>query len=143
MLPHAETFEYRLLIPHDARAVQVARASIRAALTAHGIRELTGRAELLAGEMLTNSIVHTAGTAELTLAWSQWESLRLAVRDSGARTPAIRTTTRPFDSDGRGLRILQTLADRWGYTPLHRDLHGEETKTVWCEISRRVPAAWA
>ncbi|MCC3777987.1 ATP-binding protein [Streptomyces sp. UNOB3_S3] len=143
MLLHAEPFEYRLLIPHDARAVQVARTSIRAALTAHGLRELIGRAELLAGEMLTNTIVHTSSTAELTLAWSQWETLRVAVRDACARTPTLRVAARPFDSDGRGLCLLQTLADRWGYTPLHRDLHGEETKTVWCEISRRVPAAWA
>ncbi|MEU3351972.1 ATP-binding protein [Streptomyces sp. NPDC037389] len=141
--PDVEPFEYRLLIPHDARAVQVARTTIRATLIAHGLRELIGRTELLAGEMLTNTIVHTTSTAELTLAWSQWGTLRVVVRDACAKTPALRTATRPFDSNGRGLRLLQALADRWGYTPLHRDLYGEETKTVWCEISHRVPAAWA
>ncbi|MEU1671692.1 hypothetical protein ABZ752_06645 [Streptomyces roseifaciens] len=54
-----EPFEYRLRVPNDARAVPIARGATRAFLAAHGLGELTGRAELLACELLTNAIVHT------------------------------------------------------------------------------------
>ncbi len=128
--PAIEPFEYRLLIPHDARAVRVARTTLRAALISHGLNELTGRAELLAGEMLANAIVHTSGDAELSVWWSQWGVLRMTVRDTSPRPPTLRAV-RPYGEDGRGMRLLQALADRWGCSPL------PSSKSVWCEISRR------
>ncbi|GAA2724024.1 MULTISPECIES: ATP-binding protein [Streptomyces] len=126
-----EPFEYSLLVPHDARAVRVARTTLRAALLAHELGELIGRAELLANEMLTNAIVHTSGTAELSLWWSEWRVLRVTVRDNCPRPPTPRAV-RPYGENGRGLRLLQALADRWGHAPSP----GGGAKSVWCEISR-------
>ncbi|MBT2384084.1 ATP-binding protein [Streptomyces sp. ISL-11] len=140
--PAVEPFEYTLHVPHDPRAVRVARTTLRAALTAHGLTELVGRAELLAGEMLTNAIVHTTGNAELRLRWSEWAILRMTVWDS-CPTPPDARTTHPYSDNGRGLHLLQTLSDRWNYFSLPRGLTTTESKAVWCEISRKVPAAWA
>ncbi|WP_030836208.1 hypothetical protein [Streptomyces hygroscopicus] len=42
--PPVAPFEYCLHIPHDPRAVGVARASLRTALTAHELPELVERA---------------------------------------------------------------------------------------------------
>ncbi|MDT0548601.1 MULTISPECIES: hypothetical protein [Streptomyces] len=53
--PAVAPFEYCLHIPHDPRAVRVARVD---------------RAELLASEMLTNAIVHAGGEADLRVKWS-------------------------------------------------------------------------
>ncbi|MDX3231259.1 hypothetical protein [Streptomyces sp. ME19-01-6] len=49
--PAVAPFEYSLHIPHDPRAVRVARASLRTALTAHELPELIDRAELLASDL--------------------------------------------------------------------------------------------
>ncbi|MFE0042540.1 ATP-binding protein [Streptomyces albireticuli] len=136
-----EPFEYILHVPHDPRAVRVARTTLRAALTAHGLDELTGRAELLAGEMLTNAIVHTTGDAELRVRWSEWEVLRMTVWDSCPQPPGVRVS-HPYSDSGRGLALLQLLADRWNYFSLPRGLTTTESKAVWCEITRKVPPAW-
>ncbi|MEU4209702.1 ATP-binding protein [Streptomyces sp. NPDC026206] len=143
--PDIEPFEYRLHVPHNPRAVRVARATLRAALIAHGLGELAGRAELLAAEMLTNAITHTTGDAELRLCWSQWGVLRMTVWDTSPRPPDTRAVHAydPSSESGRGLRLLQMLADRWDSYILRRDLFDGASKAVWCEITRRVPAAWA
>ncbi len=36
----------------------------------------------------------------------------------------------PDEHGGRGLQIIDTLADRWGTT------HNEDGKTVWAEFTR-------
>ncbi|MFF5589259.1 ATP-binding protein [Streptomyces hygroscopicus] len=84
--PPFAPFEYCLHIPHGPRAVGVARASLRTALTAHELPDLVERAELLASEMLTNAIVHAGGEADLRLKWSA-ETLRMTVWDSSAARP--------------------------------------------------------
>ncbi|GGY05036.1 ATP-binding protein [Streptomyces hiroshimensis] len=138
-IPSIEPFEYCLRVPNDARAVPVARTTLRAALSAHGLGELAGRAELLAGEMLTNAIVHTAGDAELRMRWSEWEVLRMTVWDTCAEPPCPRAG-HPYADNGRGLKLLQTLADRWNYFSSPRGLSGDEAKAVWCELTRAAPA---
>ncbi|MEU7366365.1 ATP-binding protein [Streptomyces hygroscopicus] len=139
--PPVAPFEYCLHIPHDPRAVGVARASLRTALTAHELPELVERAELLASEMLTNAIVHAGGEADLRLKWSA-ETLRMTVWDSSAAPPGLRPLTAGGES-GRGLHLLRLLADRWSHYPLTGDRWGPASKVVWCEISRTPPAAWA
>ncbi|GHF44538.1 hypothetical protein GCM10010218_27410 [Streptomyces mashuensis] len=141
--PDVAPFEYRFHLPRDARAVRVARTALRTALHAHDLPEFVGRAELLAGELVTNAFVHTTGDAELTLWWSQWRVLRLSVRDHSPYRPTLARPHHSTDESGRGLRLLALLSDRWGCTRVVRDLYGGETKSVWCELTRQAPPAWA
>ncbi|MEU1668750.1 ATP-binding protein [Streptomyces sparsogenes] len=138
--PAVAPFEYSLHIPHDPRAVRVARASLRTALTAHELPELIERAELLASEMLTNAIVHTGGEADLRLKWYA-ERLRMTVWDTSSTPPGLRKVG--ADSEGgRGLHLLELLADSWNHFPLNGELWGPASKVVWCEISRTPRPGW-
>ncbi|MEU5643190.1 ATP-binding protein [Streptomyces milbemycinicus] len=138
--PAVAPFEYCLHVPHDPRAVRVARASLRTALTTHELPELIDRAELLASEMLTNAIVHAEGEADLRLKWYA-ERLRMTVWDTSA-TPPNRRQIHPDSECGRGLQLLDLLADSWNHFPLTGELWGPVSKVVWCEISRTPPASW-
>ncbi|WP_171164429.1 ATP-binding protein [Streptomyces sp. I05A-00742] len=139
-VPDVAPFSYTLNIPHDPRAVRVARASIRSALMTHELPELAGVSELLASEMLTNAILHSYGETELHLRWA-WQTLRMTVWDSNPKPPDLR----PYDlygESGRGLRLLRLLSDRWGFITRDREGWGRTAaKAVWCEIGRQVGSA--
>lgn len=64
-VPAIAPFEYCLQIPHDPRAVGVARASLRSTLSAHELPELIDRAELLVSELDERDRAHawTCGPA--------------------------------------------------------------------------------
>lgn len=73
-------------------------------------------AELMS-EAANNAVLHTASkngkftvTASVTATWT-----RISVADQGSTgTPAIRHDAEEFAEDGRGLRIIDTLAAKWG-----------------------------
>lgn len=127
-----EPFHYCFRVPHDPRAVGVARASLRAVLRAHRMPELVERAELLAGELLANAVVHGTGEPELRLRWTEG-TLRLSVWDTSPVPPAFRDVDEDSEH-GRGLYLLQILADRWDHFLLDARLFGAGSKVVWCEI---------
>jgi anti-sigma regulatory factor (Ser/Thr protein kinase) len=127
-------FEYRIRVPRDPRAVGVTRASLRAALTAHRVPDLIDRAELLAGELFANALVHSDGEAELRLAWRP-DTLRVSVLDDSPELPAPVAAGDDWER-GRGLQLVSLLADRWGRCPVARGA----TKEVWCEVAREPDA---
>lgn len=135
--PCQTPFDYVLNVPHDPRAVGVARSSLRAVLSAHRLPELVDRAELLVSEMLTNAVLHTSGRAELHLRWRE-ETLRLSVWDTSPKPPDHPHEAPDCDSEhGRGLRLLGQVADRWSHAPVLSGPFGALTKIVWCEIGRK------
>jgi len=74
---------------------------------------------LLVSELSTNAIVHTAsgdgGKFEVTVCLGRG-AVRVEVKDGGASRGA--PAARPVDvlsEDGRGLGLVELLADRWGY----------------------------
>ncbi len=66
-IPFTEPWQYELSFPCDPRSPRIARTTLRAVLAAHGLDELTYRAELLASELATNSVRHTKGPAAVRL----------------------------------------------------------------------------
>jgi two-component sensor histidine kinase len=80
---------------------------------------------LLISELVTNAIVHT-GTwvgMELRLAGRR---LRCAVADESSRVPVPRRCE-ATDNAGRGLRLVEELAEEWGETTWMG-------KAVWFEV---------
>lgn len=119
-LPFAAPWQYELHFPRDPRGPGVARVTLRAVLRAHGLGKLTDRAELLACELATNSVRHTEGSASVQLQWTH-PVLRVSVCDTGPGLPFV-PGARPTPADshaagGRGLLILDVIADRWGGCP--------------------------
>ncbi|MFB7493472.1 ATP-binding protein [Streptomyces sp. NPDC056161] len=111
----------------DLRAVPEARRELRELLRHWGRPGRSEIAELLTSELVTNALVHTDRDAVLTAVVGP-RGLRVEVRDFVARKPVLRGPAADYGTHGRGLILVQSLADAWGVRP-----HGVG-KSVWFEL---------
>jgi anti-sigma regulatory factor (Ser/Thr protein kinase) len=76
-------------------------------------------AVLLASEVSTNAVMHTAsgdrGTFDVTVRRCS-SSVRVDVHDSGARQPPMALPQDHLAEEGRGLGLVDLVADRWGHS---------------------------
>ncbi|MEU8893266.1 ATP-binding protein [Streptomyces sp. NPDC048442] len=128
-----ENWEYSLYIPHDPRAVTVSRHTLRLILALHGLAYLSDLAELLATELIGNAVRHTKGPAALRVRRTG-NILRIGAWDADPTPPAppLRTATEDAE-EGRGLALVRTCSDEWGWHPLTST--GDGGKYVWCELA--------
>ncbi|WP_078869329.1 ATP-binding protein [Streptomyces sp. NRRL B-1347] len=117
----------RRLVRSDLRAVSEARAALRDLLRRWGRTGSSDVAELLTSELVTNALVHTDRDAVLTATVGP-RRLRVEVRDFVGRRPRVRTPAAGDATHGRGLMLVQSLADAWGVRA-----HGVG-KAVWFEL---------
>jgi anti-sigma regulatory factor (Ser/Thr protein kinase) len=120
----------RRLARADLRAVPETRRALRELLRhwgRPGLSEIAETAELLTSELVTNALVHTDHDAVLTATVGP-RGLRVEVRDFVARRPRLRVPRDDDDTNGRGLLLVQSLADTWGVRT-----HGVG-KAVWFEL---------
>ncbi|MET9220142.1 ATP-binding protein [Streptomyces sp. NPDC088197] len=122
----------------DLPAVAEVRRLLREHLRDWGVPVLCDTAELLATELVTNALQHTTDGAVLTATLvpgrTAGERLRVEVYDDLARHPRLPAqATAPEDhgTSGRGLLLVQSLADAWG---AHSRGKG---KVVWFEVDAR------
>jgi anti-sigma regulatory factor (Ser/Thr protein kinase) len=134
----AEPWSYEIGFPCDPRSPRIVRIALRAILLAHGIAELIDRAELLTSELATNSVRHTKEPASVRVHWL-YPVLRVSVWDMSPDLPA---PSRLLDDDdaaaadgGRGLMILEVVADRWGRCGTSESPYGPGGKTIWFELA--------
>ncbi|MET9655129.1 MULTISPECIES: ATP-binding protein [unclassified Streptomyces] len=114
----------------DLTAVPEVRHALRAMLRKWGGPGASDVAELLTSELVTNALIHTEHGAVVT-ATVVPDGLRVEVRDyvSGlAGLPAPRVPIADDGTHGRGLVLVQALADSWGVED-----HGVG-KVVWFEL---------
>ncbi|MET8471435.1 ATP-binding protein [Streptomyces sp. NPDC006422] len=117
----------------DLRAVPETRRALRDLLRHWGRPGRADVAELLTSELVTNALVHTDCEAELTATVGP-EGLRVEVRDFVSRRPEPRVPHADggaHGTSGRGLILVQSLADDWGVAPLGPGATG---KVVWFEL---------
>ena len=88
------------------------------------------RLSALTSELVSNAILH-AGTAFRVSVSPRRKGIRVSVTD-GSTFPPVPQSLGPEHPTGRGLRIVEALADQWGVSP---DSGG---KTVWFELRRPV-----
>nr|WP_237545883.1 ATP-binding protein [Streptomyces sp. SID1046] len=89
-------------------------------------------AELLITELVTNALVHTDRGAEVHASLAATR-LRVEVRDYAARRPRPYVPTADDGTHGRGLVLVQELADDWGVDALALG----SGKVVWFELDAR------
>ncbi|MDN0198707.1 SpoIIE family protein phosphatase [Streptomyces sp. S.PNR 29] len=101
--------------PGDAEALAEARHMIRAAVRAWGAEGLADELELVADELITNALMHTEGSAVVTLRvlTGSDRRLRVEVEDSSSALPRRRDAGECGVS-GRGLLVVELLSDVWG-----------------------------
>ncbi len=133
----------RLLLEGDPRASGAARRFLREQLDRWEVDEDTSdSAQLCLSELVTNAVIHARTSCELTV---QLEAglLTVVVRDLGGSSRAADPASYlpvPDDEDplrvfGRGLTLVDALADRWGS---ERDASGT---TAWFALELDNPQA--
>jgi anti-sigma regulatory factor (Ser/Thr protein kinase) len=90
-------------------------------------------AELLTSEVVTNVVVHVGSGSEL-LVQEVDGAVQVRITDDDDRRPEMASPA-ASDAHGRGLRIVDALADAWGVDS--DPVHG---KTVWFELRTRARA---
>ncbi|WP_308120631.1 ATP-binding protein [Streptomyces bambusae] len=103
------------------------RRSLRELLRPRCPMQLADVAELLTTELVTNALVHTDQGAEVSATLDSGR-LRVEVRDHTARRPRPYVPTADDGTHGRGLVLVDALADAWGVDPLGGG------KVVWFEL---------
>jgi len=122
-------------LPPTTDSVPVARRFVRSRLS--GADADVDTATLLVSEVVTNAILHARTTVTLTVE-VEAEVVRIAVRDGSPVSPRIHSFT-AMSATGRGLRLLDRLAKRWGVDA--DPVTGG--KVVWFEVSEASENAWA
>lgn len=88
--------------------------------------ETRSRLATLTSEIVTNAVLHARTSFSVTVTKSATR-IRVAVMDRNLQ-PVTPKTYGPTSPTGRGLHIVEALADRWG---IDKSADG---KTVWFEI---------
>jgi anti-sigma regulatory factor (Ser/Thr protein kinase) len=128
---------YEAHLPHSSVSVRQARARLAQDLSERDVLgTVVDDAVLILSEFVTNALRHARALASDTIrvSWSLSGEglLRIEVTDGGGTT---RPVTKPYSMSvsaqaGRGLEIVDRLADRWGS---QREESGDEY-TVWAEL---------
>lgn len=113
----------------DTKAPHKARAMVAKALADWGFASLVDDMTLCASEMVTNALNARADEIAVRMEWHRRERLiELSVRDDAPGTPEQREPT-AYDLEGRGLNIVEALADEWGHRTAEAD-----GKVVWARF---------
>ncbi|MCD0481757.1 serine/threonine-protein phosphatase [Streptacidiphilus sp. ASG 303] len=110
--------------PGEPSAVAQARELVTAQLAAWGLEELAFTTELIASELVTNSIRYAGAPVGLRLIRDR--VLVCEVSDPSQTQPRLRHA-RLTDEGGRGLFLIAQLAHRWG------SRYTRSGKTIWTE----------
>lgn len=149
----------RFPLPGETRAASAGRRFAEAQCQAWGLQALSEDVVLTVSELVTNAVVHARSSATMTISLSG-EYLEVAVGDDSARAPIVRPARRDLDADidlviarsiedpdprgpvwhvgeagsiaaGRGMLIVDAIADEWGVSRLATG------KEVWFRL--RIP----
>ncbi|WMX45656.1 ATP-binding protein [Streptomyces roseicoloratus] len=126
-----QVLQVQLEVGPDPAEVGRARRWARSRLAGSGIGDDEPLAEtlvLLISELVTNAVVHTGCPAVLRMLFGG-AGVRVEVADASDCPPRPRHAEGD-DTNGRGLELVDGLADRWGW---QREGTG---KSIWCEVDR-------
>ena len=105
------------LVP-DRGAPEVARVLVKQVCEEWGVRRLSRLGQLIVSELVTNGVVHARTELGVTVRF-RGRTLSIAVRDGDPRLlhPSGGGAEADGRGYGRGLLIVDSMADSWGCTP--------------------------
>ncbi|MGW2953873.1 ATP-binding protein [Streptomyces eurythermus] len=127
---------YSQSLPCETQSAAHGRRLIRDTLGVWHLDDLTDSAELITSELIANAARHTTCLSIRLLVTRPSEArVRIGVVDGA---PSCLPVFRPAGADderGRGLILIDALADRWGYTLLGtHPLRGFWGKEIWADL---------
>jgi two-component sensor histidine kinase len=117
-----------LELPPQAESPARARQFVERALTDRCPPRIMEAAALLASELVTNAVRHARTELTISIDTSR-DGVRLEVHDDSPRMPELQRD--PSAGSGRGLLLVERIAESWGATPCFGG------KTVWVELTPR------
>jgi anti-sigma regulatory factor (Ser/Thr protein kinase) len=120
--------EARTRLRPETVSVRVARRFVVETLRSWDPAGEVEVAELLTSELVTNAVLHVGSEVGLAVRLTA-RAVRVEVRDASPEPPV----PRHYEDDaltGRGLRLVETMADAWGFDP------NGDGKVVWFELPR-------
>jgi anti-sigma regulatory factor (Ser/Thr protein kinase) len=112
--------------PHAER-VPYLRRQVERVLHLWRLDALAWQVELVVTELATNAVRHARTLFTVAMTWDG-RRLRIEVSDAHPVPPEPRDEIPADSTGGRGLLLVEQLADRWGYDPHERG------KTIWCDL---------
>ncbi|KPI09450.1 hypothetical protein OK074_3256 [Actinobacteria bacterium OK074] len=125
---------YSRTFPCEPETAEIGRSLVRDALGLWRLNVLVDPAELIISELVANAVRHTSCRwIRLLVQRPRPARVRIGVVDRApSRVPAFPPAGKD-DESGRGLLLIDAVADRWGY-----DLRGSGRrpwgKEVWAEL---------
>lgn len=115
-------------LPAEPLSARRARHWVTERVVGYGLEPLRDAVELLTAEVVTNALLH-ANTRLRVRVRRQGAGVQVEVQD-GSEAPPMRLHFSRTATTGRGVGLLDDLADEWGWRP--------ETggKTVWFRVLR-------
>ncbi|MFE0591777.1 ATP-binding protein [Micromonospora echinospora] len=114
-------------LPPAVGSARQARELVAAGCARWGLPDLIEPGAIAVTEMVNNVVAHALTPMTVRLAPGH-RLLRLGVRDHSPRTPRFAGLAPLTSTGGRGLLLIDTVARRWGCTPL------PEGKLVWAVL---------
>ncbi|WP_055522572.1 ATP-binding protein [Streptomyces graminilatus] len=120
--------------PFEPETAAIGRRLVRDALAVWHLNDFADPAALIVSELVTNAVRHTpCRSIRLLVRRPGTTRVRVGVVDRAPSRLPVFSPAEVGDESGRGLFLIDQLADRWGY-----DLRGSGWrpwgKEVWAEL---------
>jgi PAS domain S-box-containing protein len=117
-----------LRLEGDGASAREARRFVAETLARWGWLEREGDVTLVASELVTNALLHAPGTPPVLVLRGRNGALRVEVLDGSSAVPHTRPPETGSGMTGRGLHLVDGVADAWGATVL------DVGKATWAEF---------
>jgi serine/threonine-protein kinase RsbW len=117
--------------PPEVDSARDARGFAREAVGRLGLDEFADRVESLVGELAVNAVLHARTDYSVLITVPREGMIRVQLEDSNVEPPRRKETTgQDLLMHGRGLVLIDALADRWGV------ITSDGGKCIWAEVGQ-------
>ena len=128
----APTRSRTMRVPHSPASVPTTRRAVVSDLRARDVpAQVVDEAEIAVSELLGNAVRHASALPDgaVRVHWQvRGGVVELDVTDGGATTQPKPVHTGTYATNGRGLRIVRSVAHEWGV------LDEDRGRTVWVSL---------